>query len=151
MPPGAPGYGQYANGESGYGKRQVPGAPPPYAGGAGGDTEKKGNRKKKGGKNKDSTSNAVPGENGAVENAYVNGNTNGTPTPKGKKGGQQSQQQRVTVTPPPPPAPEPEPASPVADGAMDTIAKRVRNLNKKVCDPKLFLYSTSQSDHESAM
>lgn len=123
VPPGAPGYGQYANGEGGYGKRYVPGAPPPGAGAGGGD-EKKGN-KKKGGKNKDRKDGAA--EDGAADGVQVNGNTNGTP--KGKKGGQQQQ----SAPAPAPEAAEPaSPTTPAGDGALDAIAKRVRNLNKKV-------------------
>jgi translation initiation factor 2A len=121
MPPGAPGYGQYANGESNYGKRHVPGASAP-----GGDNEKRGNKKKKGDKNKNVS---AAGEDSAVDGARANGNANGTP--KGKKGGQQPQQ-----TPPPPPPPEvvepPSPVTPASDGALDAVAKRIRNLNKKV-------------------
>lgn len=136
MPPGAQGYGQYANGEGGHGKRHVPGAPHSGAGGASGDNDKKGNRKKKGGKNKDSTPIAVAtGDGGAAEGTHVNGNTNGTP--KGKKGAQQHQQQQVVAPPPPPP--EVEPASPIVDGALDAITKRVRNLNKKVCAIHIFV------------
>ncbi|KXN82708.1 Eukaryotic translation initiation factor 2A [Leucoagaricus sp. SymC.cos] len=125
-PPGAAGYGHYANGEGGgYGKRHVPGAPPPGAG-AGGDNEKKGNKKKKGGKHKSDTAN---GENGAAEGPpHANGNGDANGTPRGKKGGQQQQQQAAA----PPPPPEAEPASPVADGALDANQKRVRNLNKKL-------------------
>ncbi|KAF5349578.1 hypothetical protein D9756_008884 [Leucocoprinus leucothites] len=120
MPPGAPGYGQYANGDGGYGKRHVPGAPP--GAGTGGDNERKGNKKKKVLKKQDA---AAAGEDGAAEAAPVNGNANGTP--RGKKGGQQRQQEAA-----PPPPPEPEPLTPAADGSLDTITKRVRNLNKKL-------------------
>ncbi|KAF9446560.1 translation initiation factor eIF-2A [Macrolepiota fuliginosa MF-IS2] len=119
-PPGAPGYGQYSNGDVVYGKRQVPGAPS----GAGGENERRGKKKNKGGKNKEA---AGVGEDGA-DGAHVNGNTNGTP--RGKKGGQQQQQPQAA---PPPEIVEPaSPTTPVADGALDTIAKRVRNLNKKL-------------------
>lgn len=150
-PPGAPGYGQYANGDgSKHGKRHVPGAPPPAAASPGGENDRKGNRKKKGGKNKDSTGGGA-GESGTVDGAQANGSSN---TPRGKKGGQHQQPQREEIVPaaaPPTPTPEIiEPVSPISpgtDAALDTVAKRVRNLNKKVRQSfALLSYQTDGTD-----
>lgn len=117
LPPGAPGYGHYAINDGGYGKRHVPGAPPPGLS-AGGDNERKGNKKKKGTKRQDAS------EGGPGEGELVNGNVNG----KGKKG----QQPPQDAAPSQPPEPEPSsPVTPAGDG-LDANVRRVRNLNKKV-------------------
>lgn len=151
LPPGAPGYGQYANGEGSRGKRYVPGAAPRGSSPApgGGDGDKKGIRKKKGPKNKDRADGQ--GTEGAPTDASHAPNSNGHGTPRGKKGPHHHQQQQQQ--PPQQPqvpiiiAPEPiivtdgvelqalsptTPGSPGADGSLDATAKRVRNLNKKL-------------------
>ena len=122
LPPGAPGYGQYANNDVGYGKRHVPGAPPPGLS-VGGDNERKGNKKKKGAKKQDAFTTSG---GGSLESEHVNGNANGTP--KGRKG-QQRLQEVASL-----PSPELEPNTPVtpAGDGLDANVKRVRNLNKKV-------------------
>ncbi len=130
-PPGAPGYGQYANGDGAFGKRHVPGAPP--GAGPGVENDRKGPRKKKGGKNKGGVGGGG-GDGGTADGAQANGITNG---PKGKKGGHKLQQEvEETVTPPSPPPPEivepTSPTSPGTDAALDSAIKRIRNLNKKV-------------------
>ncbi|KAF7777892.1 hypothetical protein Agabi119p4_3964 [Agaricus bisporus var. burnettii] len=135
-PPGAPGYGGYNGdgGGGGYGRRHVPGAPPP---GAGVDNENK-KKKKKGGKKQEGGAANAGGDLANGDGAPVNGNaTNGTP--KGKKAhahAQREQQQQLVVQPPQPPPPEiiepSSPTTPGVDGSLDSIAKRVRNLNKKL-------------------
>lgn len=137
-PPGAPGYGGGYNGDggSGYGRRHVPGAPPPAAGG-GPDNENK-KKKKKGGKNKEGAAAGGEGDLANGDNVQQNGNANGTP--KGRKAQNQAQreqqQQQQVAQPPQPPPPEiiepSSPTTPGADASLDSIAKRVRNLNKKV-------------------
>lgn len=124
--PGAPGYAPPGSGhQNGYGngngqRRQVPGAPPGSAPGGGQGQEK--NRKRKG----------KGGEDGSNGNA--NGNVNGAGG--NRKGGQGNGQALVVEVPAPVPVEEAAgepPATPGVDGAaLDAVAKKVRNLNKKV-------------------
>lgn len=98
------------------GRRHVPGAPSPSPG-PGSENERKG-KKSKNQKKKQSTS----------------GNGSGTATPNAEDG----------ATTPPKDSPPPEPqdqiketitdpsANAAVDGAMDPVAKKIRNLNKKV-------------------
>ena len=103
-PPGAPGHGQHANGHGPHGRRQVPGAAP---GGPASEPNDKKNKKRKGGK-KDGA------ENGEVDES-------GTPVAQNKGN------KKVAVVEEATPVEEP-----VLDVALDAIAKKVRNLNKKV-------------------
>jgi translation initiation factor 2A len=105
VPPGAPGHGQHANGHGPHGRRQVPGAAP---GGPASEPNDKKNKKRKGGK-KDGA------ENGEVDES-------GTPAAQSKGS------KKVAVVEEATPVEEPA----VLDGALDAIAKKVRNLNKKV-------------------
>lgn len=125
VPPGAPGYGQngHHNGYqgNGNGRRHVPGAA--HSPSPGPDVEKKGNRKRKTGKKE--------GGEGEGE-GQVNGEGQGQGQNRQAKGNK-----KVNVnTPVPPPVlavPEPEtPTTPGIDGLLDLVAKKVRNLNKKV-------------------
>ncbi|KAF7295858.1 hypothetical protein HMN09_01129200 [Mycena chlorophos] len=148
-PPGSgPPYGQ--NGDK---RRHVPGAPPgssPHSPSPGPDGEKR-SRKRKGKKD---------GEEGEAQsngngNAHGNGNGNGHPDKK-EKGGKRKERERnwngddsrrpsieITTTVngngtlqlpiSPPEVVADEVATPGgADGALDPIAKKVRNLNKKL-------------------
>ncbi|KAH6899207.1 eukaryotic translation initiation factor 2A [Coprinopsis sp. MPI-PUGE-AT-0042] len=139
--PGAPGYGSASGtggggGQNGYGRdqrRAVPGAPPPGSGSGGpaGDDKK---RRKKPGKREGGEEgqgqqppnvdvNAANGQarGGKGKGRGVNGNANG--------GGGGS-----PGIPTPAPVAEPEtPATAgVVDPALDAIAKKARNLNKKL-------------------
>lgn len=102
--PGAHGHGQHANGHGPHGRRQVPGAAP---GGPASEPNDKKNKKRKGGK-KDGA------ENGEVDES-------GTPVAQSKGN------KKVAVVEEATPVEEP-----VLDVALDAIAKKVRNLNKKV-------------------
>ena len=152
--PGAPGYGQATNGNGSAhyqqqqqqgGRRVVPGAASPHTGSPG--PEGKGNKKKKGGKRE--------GEDGRGSlEIQVNGLENG----QGRGGGpnqSQGQGRGGKKTNGAGAAPVPAPAPPVAeaettttpttpgpglDSALDPAAKKIRNLNKKVCLSLLPLY-----------
>ena len=139
-PPGAA-PGGYHNGNGGYhqqhqhangGRRHVPGAPPQYQQGQGQgqggqhpnqqgqDGERKNVKKKKGRK-----------EGGEEGGRTMNGNANGVDA-------------QVVVNPPPSVAVEPGVASPVTpgglDGSLDPVAKKIRNLTKKVCPAFYFIF-----------
>ncbi|KAF5318153.1 hypothetical protein D9619_012117 [Psilocybe cf. subviscida] len=150
--PGAPGYGQPHHQQNG-GRRQVPGAPSPSSGSPGPDSQQqqKQTRRKKAGKKEG----GPPGEEGEGQQQQQqphqqqprNGNTNGR-----NNGQNQRRHQNGNATPnggaaPPPPtppvvvsAPEPDaqdagaevPLTPGADNALDALAKKARNLNKKL-------------------
>lgn len=110
--------GGYQNGNAG--RRQVPGAP--QGSGAGPDGEKKNLRNKKKGKKDVEEKN---GEGGAP----VNGNGNGKGNNNRKANGHAAE----IVAPPVVVAIEvEEPSTPALDGSLDPVAKKVRNLNKKV-------------------
>jgi len=137
--PGAPGYGQSTNGNGSPhqqqqgGRRIVPGAAPSQTGSPG--PEGKGNKKKKGGKKE--------GEDGrgSLEiqvNGLENGQGRGGPNqPQGQgRGGKKTN--GVSAAPAPAPAvaeveTPPTTPGPGLDSALDPVAKKIRNLNKKVC------------------
>ncbi|PFH53541.1 hypothetical protein AMATHDRAFT_137237 [Amanita thiersii Skay4041] len=109
VPPGAPGYGQAANGQ---GRKSVPGAP--SSGGANPDQGDKKNRKKKGGKK----------ENGG-DNAEGN---SGTPTNSNERRGNSKKVNGEIMT-----SDEPDPATaPAQENGLDATAKKIRNLTKKL-------------------
>ena len=112
VPPGAPGYGQHANGNGSNGRRQVPGTQPPSGSPASEPSDKK-NKKRKGGK-KDAAENGDVGEGGP----------SATPNSKGSR--------KATNGEVAEPAEEPSSATTAQDGALDATAKKVRNLTKKV-------------------
>jgi translation initiation factor 2A len=152
--PGAPGYGQpHQHQQQNGGRRHVPGAPPPASGSPGPEAQQKQTRRKKQGKKEG----GAPGEEGEEQQQQQqqqhqqhqrNGNANG------RNGQNQRRHQNGNATPnggaaPPstPPvvvsAPEavaPDAGadgadglpSPGADAALDAIAKKARNLNKKL-------------------
>lgn len=130
--PGAPGYGSVpgANG-NGNQRRSVPGAPPP----AGGSDEKRaGGRKKKGGKKDGEQEGGGPaGVDVNAANGYhqpSRGGANGNAKGKGRvpNSGAPTPPQAST-----PAIVEPETPEPALDSAaLDAIAKKVRNLNKKL-------------------
>ncbi|KAF9481305.1 translation initiation factor eIF-2A [Pholiota conissans] len=153
--PGAPGYGQQQGGYQNGQRRNVPGAPPPGsapANGAGGDALK--NRKRKGkkegaagqGQGEDGSDGAgrtsleVPpveyegaGRQPRREQRNGNGNANGNArksngaSPSGPPPG------LSPIVPSTPTAETEAPlATPGADGALDAMAKKARNLNKKL-------------------
>ncbi|KAH9483473.1 Eukaryotic translation initiation factor 2A [Psilocybe cubensis] len=146
--PGAPGYGQghqqngghhYQNG----GRRTVPGAPPSGTPSPGPDGQK--NRKKKGKKE-----GGAPGEDGveggrqsfdAGQQQQNRGGNRERQDGKGNKDGGNGKRANgaggIVNLPPPvvvsPPAAETDaPVTPGADGALDAVAKKARNLNKKL-------------------
>ena len=142
--PGAPGYGQQQNGgpvtgnghhhgQNG-GRRHVPGAPPNGSPAQGQNKKKKGKKDGGEGRGEDGgqTVDGVSGNGGERQGQRNNGQGN-----RGKRQPPQSNDQgRETPPLQPPPAPvtaDPElPTSPGADNALDPIAKKARNLNKKV-------------------
>ncbi|KAK2460701.1 hypothetical protein APHAL10511_007171 [Amanita phalloides] len=103
--PGAPGYGQAANGTNG--RRHVPGAPS-SSGGATSDFYEKKSKKRKGSK-KEGAENGDVGEAGVIAAVTTNGKGNDMPEAEGD----------VTRTL--------EEA-----GGLDATAKKIRNLNKKL-------------------
>ncbi|KII89455.1 hypothetical protein PLICRDRAFT_91818 [Plicaturopsis crispa FD-325 SS-3] len=124
-PPGAPqGYGQHN------GKRNVPGAPKSPSPGPDGNDKK--NRKRKPTKEERK-------ERGAPANGHVNGNRNGTgsgqQTPTGGKP-QMSVEIKVNSLVPPVKAATEDggsvPPTPGGDPSLDPVAKKIRNLNKKL-------------------
>lgn len=139
--PGAPGYGQHnGNGHSGGGRRHVPGAPPsgsPSPAPDGARTKRK-KVKKDGPGTGPGTGVSTPVEEGQDGATTPN---NGRHTPGGRQEGGKKKANggvlHVPIPPPPPPAEiQTEPVTPVtpggADPAADLVAKKVRNLNKKV-------------------
>ena len=103
-------------------RRHVPGAPqsPSPVRNGGGEPEKRG-RKRKGGKKEEG---AADGQVRPSIEVQTNGNGNGNSNGNGN--GAQAQANGSV------------PPTPGADGAvLDPIAKKVRNLNKKVCDARL--------------
>ena len=110
VPPGAPGYGQHANGNGSHGRRQIPGAPP---GGSASEPNDKKIKKRKGGK-KDGTENGDAGESGP-------------PATQTSKGSKKAANSEVAT-----PVEEPDSTSAALDGGLDATAKKIRNLNKKV-------------------
>ncbi|KAG2021185.1 eukaryotic translation initiation factor 2A [Coprinopsis cinerea AmutBmut pab1-1] len=132
--PGAPGYGSQSNGYgNGNGQRRVvPGAPPP---GSGPSEEKKGGRRKKGkkdGEGQDGGAGTPP----AVDVGAANGQQGGGGGKKGKNRAQPgSGNGSAAPTPPAPSTPAAlEPQTPVTPGGdgLDAVAKKIRNLNKKL-------------------
>ncbi|KAF8650069.1 hypothetical protein AX16_005433 [Volvariella volvacea WC 439] len=135
--PGAPnggaGYGHgHGHGHGHGGRRHVPGAPtsPPPAEG-----DKKGARKRKGKKDgegeKDDTGATAAATTTTTTNAGASTRTpRGSPPPangRARKGKDEAETPAISK----PATPQP-PATPVADGGLDAVAKKVRNLNKKL-------------------
>lgn len=156
--PGAPGYGQRQNGHTngdGYlhqqngGRRYVPGASPLTSPGLAPEGPK--NRKKK--KKQDGVGTvrpSTPGEEGGVSDGVPIGVERGQIKGKrqdgqgqgskrsGKKGVNSEPQVGAPQVPPTPPVPadletDVSVQPPDTDAASDLVAKKARNLNKKVC------------------
>ncbi|KAF9528219.1 eukaryotic translation initiation factor eIF2A-domain-containing protein [Crepidotus variabilis] len=140
--PGAPGYGQ-ANGNGHHqhnGRRHVPGAPPSGSPSPAPDSR---NKRKKGKKEGSGTGPSTPAEEGVPDGPTTPGS--GANTPGGRQNGRQDGQGKKRSNggilsipmPPPPPtieieAPPLTPVTPGGDGSLDPIAKKARNLTKKL-------------------
>ncbi|KAG6811806.1 hypothetical protein H0H92_005729 [Tricholoma furcatifolium] len=115
LPPGAaPPNGQNGNGHRQQGRRQVPGAPPPqHSGSPGPEGDKKGGQRKRKGKKEQG---GAGDEGSGVDSQQVSGAT--TPV---------VQQELVVAAPSPM-----SPVTPGLDSSLDPVAKKVRNLTKKL-------------------
>ncbi|TFK35523.1 eukaryotic translation initiation factor eIF2A-domain-containing protein [Crucibulum laeve] len=136
-PPGAPGYGQNGSYQGGQGgqngaRRQVPGAA--HSPSPGPDAEKK-NRRKKGKKD------GEKGEEGGEGRPPLEVVVNGEGRQQSGKGNKKANGVQAVPAPAPAPAPVPAPVTiievetpttPGLDSALDAVAKKVRNLNKKL-------------------
>ncbi|KAF8635663.1 hypothetical protein AX15_000291 [Amanita polypyramis BW_CC] len=119
VPPGAPGYGQPANINGSHGRRHVPGAAPLPSGVASDSTDKK-NKKRKGGKKEG----VVGAENGEVSEVGATPATNGKGSKKVPNG--------EVAAPVVEAVSSPGPVASIQDGGLDAMAKKIRNLNKKL-------------------
>ncbi|TFK24635.1 translation initiation factor eIF-2A [Coprinopsis marcescibilis] len=141
--PGAPGYGA-SNGHNGR-SRIVPGAPPPGSG----PEAAKGNRKRKGGKREtdQEPGSSPPGLDVAAANGDLSNGNIHSRGGKGRNRGQPSNANSTAnstansavTTPQPPSTPVPPPVEPetpltsaLDSAALDAVAKKARNLNKKL-------------------
>lgn len=151
--------GHYQNQNGG--RRNVPGAPPAPNTGSADNQQQKGNRKRKGKKEGGQTTPGAGEEDGADGRQSFDqpaaGNGQHGQHPGGRSNGHQGQRQDgrgnngnrnnnekrvngaggiVNLPPPvvvhPPAAAEETPVTPGADSALDPVAKKVRNLNKKL-------------------
>jgi translation initiation factor 2A len=108
------------NGSNGGGRRQVPGAPQSSIP-AGVDGERKNARKRKGKGVGEGVVAADPAADPGKENVQEKESTQ-APAQQVVNGGEQVPEDLIS------------PLSPGIDGSLDPTAKKVRNLNKKVCD-----------------